>query len=54
MEKFLVNGTVREPTESMILPTASLKRLDDLILQNRTHCFKTSPGVAGWCATCRV
>ena len=54
MEQFLKNGTVMEPTESMLLPTDSIKELNDLIRQNNTHCFGIDPGVAGWCATCRV
>ena len=54
IEQFLKNGTVVEPTESMLLPTDSIKELNDLIRQNKTHCFRTDPGVAGWCATCRV
>ena len=54
IEQFLINGTIKEPTESMMIPTDSLKEINDLIKQNRTHCFKIEPGLAGWCATCRV
>ena len=54
IEQFLKNGTVMEPTESMLLPTDSIKELNDLIRQNNTHCFGIDPGVAGWCATCKV
>ena len=54
IEQFLINGTIKEPTESMMIPTDSLAELTDLIKQNRTHCFKIEPGLAGWCATCRV
>ena len=38
----------------MLLPTDSIKELNDLIRHNNTHCFGIDPGVAGWCATCRV
>ena len=57
IKQFLMNGTVVEPTESMLLPTDSLKKLNDLIRKNthfHSHCFGINPGVAGWCATCRV
>ena len=54
IKQFLENGTVKEPTESMMIPTESLHQLNDLIRQNKTYCFKIDPGVAGWCATCKV
>ena len=38
----------------MMIPTESLHQLNDLIRQNKTYCFKIDPGVAGWCATCKV
>ena len=48
------NGEVKEPTESMMLPTLSLGELDAALKKNTTYCFKTTPGVVGWCATCKV
>ena len=54
IEQFLKNGTVVEPTESMLFPTEGVRELNSLIRQNKTYCFRTDPGVAGWCATCRV
>ena len=55
IENFLKNGTVMKPTESKLLPTDSIKEFNDLIRHNNnTHCFGIDPGVAGWCATCRV
>lgn len=54
IEQFLKNGTIKDPTESMFLPTDSLKELTDQIEKNKTNCFKIDPGMAGWCATCKV
>ena len=48
------NGSIRQPTESMMLPTDSLAELDDILKKNTTYCFKMEPGKTGWCATCRV
>ena len=48
------DGEVKEPTESMMLPTISLGEVDAALKKNTTYCFKTSPGVAGWCGTCKV
>ena len=51
--QFLINGTVRQPIESMMIPTASIKQLTENIRNNKTYCFKTDPGPFGWCATCK-
>ena len=51
--QFLINGTVRQPIESMMIPTASIKELTENIRNNKTYCFKTDPGPFGWCATCK-
>ena len=51
---FLINGTVRQPIESMMIPTASIKELTENIRNNKTYCFNTNPGPFGWCATCKV
>ena len=50
------NGSVKEPTESMMLPTDSLAELDNVLKKNMntTYCFKVTPGKTGWCATCKV
>ena len=48
------NGGVKEPTESMMLPTDSLAELEDILKKNTTYCFKVTPGKTGWCATCRT
>ena len=51
--QFLINGTVRQPIESMMIPTASIKELTENIRNNKTYCFQTDPGPFGWCATCK-
>ena len=51
--QFLINGTVRQPIESMMIPTASIKELTENIRNNKTYCFKTDPGPFGWCTTCK-
>ena len=48
------NGGVKEPTESMMLPTDSLAELENALKKNTTYCFKVTPGKTGWCATCRT
>ena len=50
---FLINGSVRQPIESMMIPTASIQKLTENIRNNKTYCFKTDPGPFGWCATCK-
>ena len=54
IQHFLKNGTIKDPTESMFLPTDSLTELTEQIEKNKTNCFKIDPGMAGWCATCKV
>ena len=48
------NGSIKEPTESMMLPTDALTELDNILKKNSTYCFRVDEGVAGWCATCKV
>ena len=47
------DGNIREPTESILLPTHSLDKLNKL-KEKSTYCFKSDPGKAGWCGTCNV
>ena len=53
-EQLLINGSIKVPTESIMIPTDSLAELEALLELNHTHCFRTSPGPFGWCATCKV
>ena len=47
-------GSIKEPTESMMLPTDALTELDNILKKNSTYCFRLDEGVAGGCATCKV
>ena len=53
-EQLLNNGSIKVPTETLMLPTDSLAELKALLEMNKTYCFRTSSGPFGWCATCKV
>ena len=54
VKKFLVNGNVTLPKESLLLETNSIKDLFSTLKANKTYCFSTDAGPFGWCATCDI
>ena len=54
IKPFMKDGKINVPIETMMFPHDLLKEKLELLEQNKTLCFKIDPGIAGWCATCKV
>ena len=54
VKQFLLNGTLVNPTEALMIETEPLDSLTEKLRNNRTFCFNTDPGEFGWCAVCKV
>ena len=54
VKQFLLNGSLVNPTEALMIETEPLDSLTEKLNKNKTFCFKTDPGQFGWYAVCKV